>query len=70
MLPITISEGPWQIIGTDLITELSLSKGIDGKTYTAIITYVNLYIKQAHFTLTMDKVDTDSITDLYIRNIF
>lgn len=68
-LSIAIPEGPWQIIGTDLITGLPPSKGIDNKTYTAIATYVDLYTKQAHFTLTMDKVDADGIADLYIREV-
>lgn len=70
MLPITVPEGPWQIIGTDLVTGLLPSKGIDGKTYTAVATYIDLYSKQAHFTLTTDKVDADGIADLHICNIF
>lgn len=70
ILPIAVPEGPWQIIGTDLVIGLPLSKGIDGKTYTAIATYVDLYTKQAHFTLTTDKVDAEGIADLHIRNIF
>lgn len=70
MLPIAILEGPWQIIGTDLVTGLPLSKGINGNMYTAIVTYVDLYSKQAHFALTTDKVNADSIADLYIRNVF
>lgn len=65
-LPIAVPEGPWQIVSTDLVTGLPPSKGIDGKTYTAIATYVDLYSKQAHFALTTDKVDADSIADLYI----
>lgn len=70
MLPIAVSKGPWQIIGTDLVTGLLSSKGIDEKTYTAIATYVDLYSKQAHFALTTDKVDTDGIADLHIRDVF
>lgn len=70
MLPIAIPEGPWQIIDTDLITELPPSKEIDEKTYTAIATYVDLYTKQVHFALTTDKVDAEGIADLHIRNIF
>lgn len=69
-LPIAIPEGPWQIIGTDLVTGLLPSKGIDEKTYTAIATYVDLYTKQAHFALTTDKVDADGIADLHIRDVF
>lgn len=69
-LPIAIPEGPWQIIGTDLVTRLPPSKGIDGKMYTAIAMYINLYMKQAHFTFTTDKVDADDITDLHICDIF
>lgn len=70
MLPIAVPEGPWQIIGANLVTGLLPSKGIDGNIYTAITTYVNLYIKQAHFALTTDKVDADSIADLHIRDVF
>lgn len=69
-LPIAVPKGLWQIIGTDLVTGLPLSKGIDGKTYTAITTYVDLYTKQVHFALTTDKVDADGIADLHIRNVF
>lgn len=61
---------PWQIIDTDLVTRLPPSKGIDGKTYTAIATYVDLYSKQAHFALTTDKVDANDIVDLHIRDVF
>lgn len=63
-------EGPWQIVGTDLITGLPPSKGIDGNTYIAIATYVDLYLKQAYFALTTDKVDANGIADLHIRDIF
>lgn len=70
MLPITVSKGPWQIIGTDLITGLPPSKGIDGNMYIAIATYVDLYSKHAHFALTTDKVDTNGIADLHIHDIF
>ena len=69
-LPIAVPEGPWQIIGNDLITGLPLSKGIDSKTYNAISTYVDLYGKQAHFLLTNDTVDADGIADLHIRDVF
>lgn len=67
---ITIPKGPWQIIGTDLITGLSPSKGIDGKMYIGIAMYVDLYSKQAHFALTTDKVNADGIANLHIRDIF
>lgn len=70
MLPITIPEGLWQIISTDLVTRLPLSKGINSNMYTAIAIYVDLYIKQAHFALTTDKVNPDGIADLYIHNVF
>lgn len=70
MLPIAVPEGPWQIISTDLITGLPPSKGIDGNMYTAIVTYVDLYSKQAHFALITDKVDANGIADLHIRDVF
>lgn len=44
-LPIAVPGGPWQIIETDLVTGLLPSKGIDGNTYIAIATYVDLYLK-------------------------
>lgn len=69
-LPIAVPEGPWQIVGTDLVTGLPPSKEIDGNTYTAIANYVDLYSKQAHFALTTDKVDADGIADLHIRDVF
>lgn len=40
MLLVAIPEGLWQIISTGL----PLSKGINGKMYTAITTYVDLYV--------------------------
>lgn len=70
ILSIAVPEGPWQIIGTDLVTGLPPSKGIDRKMYTAITTYVDLYSKQIHFALTTDKVNADGIADLHIRNVF
>lgn len=63
-------EGPWQIIGIDLVTGLPPSKGIDSNTYTAIAIYVDLYSKQVHFALTTDKVDANGIADLHIRDVF
>lgn len=70
MLLIAVLTGPWQIIGTDLVTGLPPSKGIDENTYTAIATYVDLYSKQVHFTLTTNKVDANGITDLHICDVF
>lgn len=69
-LPIAIPKGLWQIISTDLVTGLPPSKEINGKTYTAITTNVNLYSKQAYFALTTDEVDANGITDLHICNVF
>lgn len=69
-LPIAIPEGLWQIISTDLITGLLLSKRIDDNMYTAITMYVDLYTKQAYFTLTTDKVNADGITNLHICDMF
>uniref|UniRef100_A0A0W0GER4 Putative reverse transcriptase-rnase h-integrase n=1 Tax=Moniliophthora roreri TaxID=221103 RepID=A0A0W0GER4_MONRR len=41
--PHNVPEGPWNVVGVDLITGLPESQG-----YDAIITYVNLYSKQTY----------------------
>lgn len=69
-LLIAVPEGPWQIIGVDLVTGLPPSKGLDGSTYNAIATYVDLYTKQAHFALTTEEVNSDGIAAIHERDVF
>ena len=69
-LPIAVPEGPWQVIGIDLVTGLPKSEGLDGNKYNAIATYVDLHSKAAHFVLTTEQVDAEGIANIYEREIF
>ena len=48
-----------------MVTGLPLSNG-----YDAIVTYVDLYGKQAHFVPTTTTVDAAGIADIHYREIF
>ena len=63
--PHDVPEGPWQVVGVDLITGLPRSKG-----YDAIATYVDLYSKQVHIIPTTSDVDANGIIDIHYREIF
>ena len=69
-LPIAVPEGPWQVIGVDLVTGLPKSEGLDGNKYNAIATYVDLHSKAAHFVLTTEQVDAEGIANIHEREIF
>jgi hypothetical protein len=63
--PHDVPEGPWQVVGVDLITGLPKSNG-----YDAILTYVDLYSKQVHVIPTHTTVDANGIADIHYREIF
>lgn len=69
-MPIAVPKGPRQIMGTNLVIGLPPSKEINGNIYTAIATYIDLYTKQAHIALTINKVDADGIANLHICDVF
>ena len=62
---LAVPEGPWQVVGTDLITGLPKCKG-----YDAIATYVDLYTKQVHICPTTKDVDSEGIADLHYKEVF
>lgn len=63
--PHEVPEGPWVVMGVDLITGLPSSKG-----YNAIATYVDLYSKQVHLVATTDTVTAEGIGELHYQTIF
>ena len=63
--PLQVPQGPWTVIGVDAVTGLPKCKG-----YDAIITYIDLYGKQAHFLPSTTDVDASGIIDLHYREIF
>jgi hypothetical protein len=58
--PHDVPEGPWQVVGVDLITGLPKSNG-----YDMILTYVDLYSKQVHVIPTHTMVDANGIADIH-----
>lgn len=65
LLPNEVPEGPWQIIGVDLITGLPMSNGND-----AIATYVDHFTKQTHVLPCKSTITAEGIADLHVQEIF
>ena len=63
--PHEVPEGPWEVVGTDLVTGLPLCNG-----YDAIAMYIDHYSKQVHVLPTTTEVDTEEIADLHYQEIF
>ncbi|GIL89322.1 hypothetical protein Vretifemale_17151, partial [Volvox reticuliferus] len=61
---------PWTHVSIDFITNLPPSKGLDGRTYTAIFTCVDLFTKQAHFTPTSKSVSARDTALLFLTHIY
>ena len=63
--PHEVPEGPWQMVGVDLITGLPPV----GK-HDAIIVYIDHYSKQVHAIPTTSDVDAEGVADIHYREIF
>ncbi|GLC38245.1 hypothetical protein PLESTM_000703600 [Pleodorina starrii] len=68
--PLPTPSRPWTHVSMDLITDLPPSKGLDGRTYTAIVTFVDMFTKQAHFVPTNKSATARDIALLSIANIY
>jgi hypothetical protein len=65
VLPQEVPEGPWQIIGIDMIGLLPMSRGKD-----AILNIVDHYTKQIHlFPVTMQLM-ADGVASIYFEQVF
>jgi hypothetical protein len=60
-----VPEGPWQIIGVDLIGPLPMSKGKD-----TILNIVDHYTKQLHLFPVTTQITADGVTSIYFDYIF
>jgi hypothetical protein len=63
--PLDIHDGPWQVIGVNLVGPLPLLGGHD-----MILVYVDHFTKQAHFIPTHSTITAEGITDMHIKHIF
>ena len=60
-----VPEGPWQIVGVDLIGPLPLSKGKD-----MILNVVDHYMKQIHLFPVTSQITADGVASIYFEQIF
>ena len=63
--PHEVPNGPWQMIGVDLVTGLPPIEG-----YDAIAVYIDHYSKQVHVIPTHSEVDVEGIADIHYREVF
>ena len=63
--PQEVPEGPWQIIGIDLIGPLPMSKGKD-----MILNVVDHYTKQIHLFPVTSQITSDGVTSIYFNHVF
>ena len=63
--PQEVPEGPWQIIGVDLIRLLPMSKGKD-----AILNIVDHYMKQIHLFPVTTQLTVDGVASIYFEQVF
>ena len=63
--PHDMPEGPWQMIGVDLITGLPWVNN-----YDVIAVYIDHYSKQVHIIPTTSNVDAEGMVDIYYQEIF
>ena len=59
-----VPEGPWQIIGVDLIGPLPMSKGKD-----AILNIVDHYTKQIHLFPVTTQLTADGVASIYFKQV-
>jgi hypothetical protein len=60
-----VPEGPWQIIGVDLIGPLPMSQGKD-----AILNIVDHYTKQLHLFPVTTQITVDGVASIYFNYVF
>jgi predicted aspartyl protease len=63
--PQEVPEGPWQIIGVDLIGPLPVSRGKD-----AILNIVDHYTKQIHLFPVTTQITVDGVASIYFEQVF
>ena len=63
--PQEVPEGPWQIIGVDLIGPLPMSQGKD-----AILNIVDHYTKQIHLFPVTTQITADGVASIYFEQVF
>ena len=65
IIPHDIPEGPWQLIGVDLIGPLSMSRGKD-----MILNIVDHYTKQIHLFPVTSQITADGVASIYFDHVF
>lgn len=65
LTPLDVPEGPWQVIGQDLIVGLPKVKG-----YDVILVFADLYGKGVHLIPTTEKIDAEGVADIHYREIY
>ena len=63
--PHDIPEGPWQLIGVDLIGPLPMSRGKD-----MILNIVDHYTKQIHLIPVTSQITADRVASIYFNHVF
>jgi hypothetical protein len=63
--PQEVPEGPWQMIGIDLIGPLPMSRGKD-----AILNIVDHYTKQIHLFPVTTQLTADGVASIYFKQVF
>ena len=65
IIPHEVPEGPWQLIGVDLIGPLSMSRGKD-----MILKIVDHYTKQIHLFPVTSQITADGVASIYFDHVF
>ena len=60
-----VPEGPWQLIGVDLIGPLLMSRGKD-----MILNIVDHYTKQIHLFPVTSQITSDGVASIYFDHVF
>ena len=68
--PNDVPSGPWEIVSTDLITQLPKSADASGDPATAIIVIVDRLTKRAHFFATTDNCTATEVADTFFEHVF
>jgi hypothetical protein len=63
--PLDIPDGPWQVVGVDLVTGLPESNG-----YDTICTIINHYTHIVHAVPCKSTIGTEGVAEIYVRKVF